>query len=154
MSTAKLIANRLQEVFLDGKWVSGTNFKEQFELVDWHLAIKKEEGFNSIADLAFHVGYYIAGVNEYLDTGELNIRDKYSFDYSPIQSEEEWFSLTRTFCENAEKLIQRVEKMSDEELNQDFAKKEYGSLYRNLDVQIEHAYYHLGQILILKKLRS
>ena len=33
-----------------------------------------------------------------------------------------------------------------------FVDQKYGDYQRNIDLMIEHAYYHLGQILILKKL--
>jgi hypothetical protein len=42
--------------------------------------------------------------------------------------------------------------MDDNLLNQSFVKEEYGSYSRNIEAQIEHSYYHLGQISLLKKL--
>ncbi|TVP54193.1 MAG: DUF1572 domain-containing protein, partial [Mongoliibacter sp.] len=56
------------------------------------------------------------------------------------------------FVNNAEKFIHYVEKMDDDFLSQSFVKEEYGSYLRNIEGQIEHSYYHLGQVVLLKKL--
>jgi hypothetical protein len=42
--------------------------------------------------------------------------------------------------------------MSDEELMQPFIEAKYGNNYINIQAMIEHAYYHLGQIVLIKKL--
>ena len=81
MNSAQLLANRLKEVLTEGKWVIGTNFKAQIEDLDWKEATQKMNGLNTIADLTFHTSYYIAGVANVLERGNLEIRDKYSFEY-------------------------------------------------------------------------
>ncbi len=47
--------------------------------------------------------------------------------------------------------IELVENMTEEKIVSDFSDKDYGSYYRNIDVIIEHTYYHLGQIILIKK---
>ncbi|MDO6674597.1 DinB family protein [Tenacibaculum sp. 1_MG-2023] len=129
----------------------GTNFKEQIIDLDWKQATQKIEDFNTIADLTFHINYYISGVLKVLEGGTLDIRDKFSFDSPPIKSEQNWKELVNKFCSNSEKLISLVEKMTDEKLLSDFVNKKYGTYFRNIDVMIEHTYYHLGQIILIKK---
>jgi hypothetical protein len=90
MKLIKYLANRLNEVLLEGKWVVGTNFREQIFDLDWNDAIKKVDDFNTIADLTFHIHYYIAGVTKVLEGGSLNIKDKFSFDSPTIKSKQEW----------------------------------------------------------------
>ncbi|SEG60835.1 DUF1572 family protein [Sphingobacterium lactis] len=46
----------------------------------------------------------------------------------------------------------RIEQLDQDILTSTFVKKEYGDFERNIDGQIEHAYYHLGQIVLLKKI--
>ncbi|WP_370392054.1 DUF1572 domain-containing protein [uncultured Winogradskyella sp.] len=145
------LANRLKEIFTEGKWVVGTNFKEQIVDLDWKQATQKIENFNTIADLTFHIDYYIAGVANVLKGGTLDIKDKFSFDYPPITSEDDWDNLVTKFCADAEEFIALVEKMPDEKLLSDFVDKQYGTYVRNIDVMIEHTYYHLGQIILIKK---
>jgi hypothetical protein len=59
--------------------------------------------------------------------------------------------LINKFCADSEKFIELVENMSDESLLADFVDKQYGTYYRNIDAMIEHTYYHLGQIILIKK---
>ena len=151
MKLNEYLANRLKEIFTEGKWVLGTNFKEQIIDLDWNQATQKIEGFNTIAALTYHVDYYIAGVAKVLKGGTLDIRDKYSFDAPPIKSDQDWRHLVEKFCLDSEEFIELVEKMSDEKILSDFVDKQYGSYYRNIDAMIEHTYYHLGQIILIKK---
>uniref|UniRef100_UPI004049D874 hypothetical protein n=1 Tax=Flavobacterium sp. TaxID=239 RepID=UPI004049D874 len=82
----------------------------------------------------------------------MSIKDKFSFDVKPIKNQEDWSKLVRDFCLASERFIQLVEKMTNEELMSDFVSEKYGSYYRNIDVMIEHTNYHLGQILLIKKM--
>lgn len=87
-----------------------------------------------------------------LEGGTLDISDKYSFDFPPTKSEEEWKSFLTTFIEDCEKFADIIEKMSDEDLDGDFSENKYGSKRKNINALIEHGYYHLGQIILIKKL--
>ena len=152
MKNSEYFAKRLREVLTDGKWVTGTNFKEQILNTDWKDAVESIDGLNSIAKLTFHIHYYIKGVTKVLQGGPLDISDKYSFDSPPIQSEEDWHDLTYTFCKDSEKFIALMEEMTEDRLLENFVDEKYGNYQRNIDLMIEHIYYHLGQILIIKKL--
>ncbi|WP_067149456.1 DinB family protein [Pseudotamlana agarivorans] len=151
MKLNEYLTNRLKEIFTEGKWVVGTNFKEQIYDLDWNKAIQKVEDFNTIADLTFHLHYYIAGVTKVLEGGTLDIKDKFSFDSPPIKSEQDWRNLVKRFCSDSEKFINLVENMTDEKLKDNFVDEKYGTYYRNIDAMIEHTYYHLGQIILIKK---
>ena len=151
MKLNEYLVNRLKEIFTEGKWVLGTNFKEQIIDLDWKQATQKIDDFNTIADLIFHIDYYIAGVKKVLKGGTLDIRDKYSFDYPPIKSEQDWQNLVSKFCLDADEFIELVENMSEEKILSDFVDKQYGTYCRNIDAMIEHSYYHLGQIILIKK---
>jgi len=151
-STKNDLAQRLREVWLDGKWIANTNFKEQITSTDWKQAIQKFENLNTIASLTFHVNYYIRGLVNVFEGGDLEIRDKYSFDVPEISSQADWQNLVSDFVRYAEKFILLVEQMDDRELQKTFIKEEYGSYLRNIESQIEHGYYHLGQVVLIKKL--
>ncbi len=152
MSASSQTANRLREVILNGTWVANTNFKAQLSDLTWQQAIQKVGDLNTIALLTSHIHYYIAGILNVLEGGTLDIRDKYSFDFPPVQSQEDWERVMGRLWEDTEKFASLVEQMSDEQMEGDFAGKKYGSYQRNVDAMIEHSYYHLGQIVLLKKL--
>ncbi|MGN6163930.1 MAG: hypothetical protein ACTHOF_05245 [Flavisolibacter sp.] len=42
--------------------------------------------------------------------------------------------------------------MADSKLDEIFVDEKYGTYYRNLQGIIEHTHYHLGQIVLIKKL--
>ena len=148
----KELANRLREVLLTGKWIANTNFKEQITSISWVQAIEKIENLNTIALLTFHVNYYLKGLLQVFAGGNLDIKDKFSFDMPEIVSETDWLNLVNEFISNAESFINHVEKMDDNVLTQPFVKEEYGSYLRNIEAQIQHSYYHLGQVSLIKKL--
>lgn len=146
------IANRLREVLLNGKWIANTNFKEQILSVSWEQAIQKIDNLNTIALLTFHINYYLAGLINVLNGGKLEIRDKYSFDLPEIKSEKDWNTLVNDFLNNSEIFASQVEQLDESILEQPFADEKYGSYLRNIEGVIEHCYYHLGQISLLKKI--
>lgn len=152
MTTSEQLANRLREVVLNGTWIANTNFKDQCEHLDWEIATKKIEPLNTISVLAQHVHYYIKGIKIVFTYGNLEIKDHYSFDFPSIESQTEWETFLNKFWNDTEKLAVFIEKLSEEQLNENFVDEKYGSYLRNLEGIIEHSYYHLGQIVLIKKI--
>jgi hypothetical protein len=146
------VANRVREVLLDGRWIANTNYKEQILSIDWEQAIRKVGNLNTIAALIFHINYYLAGLLRVFNGGKLDIKDKYSFDLPAIRSEADWAKLVNDFLSNAEQFANKVEQMADSDLDQTFVDEKYGSYLRNIEAVIEHSYYHLGQISLIKKM--
>lgn len=118
----------------------------------WEQSNQKIGKHNSIAELTFHINYFLGGILNVLEGGDLEIRDKYSFDLAPIESEKDWQNLITDYLSNANHFIDRVEKMEDDIFEKTFVKDIYGTYERNIEGLIEHSYYHLGQISLIKKL--
>ncbi|MDQ0066597.1 DUF1572 domain-containing protein [Chryseobacterium lathyri] len=152
MSSASQLAKRFREVLLDGLWIANTNFKDQLKDVTWKQAVTKIGSLNTIAMLAFHIHYYIAGIVNVLEGGELEIKDKFSFDLPPIESEEQWRDLLNRLWTDSEKFALLIEQIPDNKLDEVFVDEKYGTYRRNIDGMIEHAYYHLGQITLIRKM--
>lgn len=146
------LANRFREVILNGTWIANTNFKDQLEKLDYRIAIAKFQNLNTISDLAQHIHYYIKGVKNVLLGGNLEISDQYSFDFPPIESQQQWENFLENFLKDSEEFSTLIETLPQEKLNEDFVEKKYGTYLRNLDGMIEHCYYHLGQIALIKKI--
>ena len=151
MKKTEQLASRLREVILSGTWVANTNFKDQLEHLDWEIATRKAGSPNTISLLAQHVHYYINGVSNVFKGEGLEIRDKYSFDFPPIESQEQWEAFLTKFWDDTEKLAQSIEQIPVEQLTENFVDEKYGTYERNIEGIIEHCYYHLGQIVLLKK---
>jgi len=149
-----LLSKRIREVLSNGKWIANTNFKDQILSLSWKQAIQKVDDLNSIAMLTFHVNYYMAGILNVLNGGELEIRDKYSFELPEIKSEKDWEIMVSEFMKNAEEFADKIEQLDESILDKPFDEEKYGSYLRNIEGFIEHCYYHLGQISLLKKMVS
>ncbi|NML58141.1 DUF1572 family protein [Chryseobacterium cheonjiense] len=152
MSSTSQLAKRFREVLLDGLWIANTNFKDQLSNVNMEQATAKIGSLNTIAMLTFHIDYYIAGLIHVFEGGNLEIRDQYSFDLPPIENEEQWKSLKNKLWNDAEKFANLLDQMQDSKMNEVFVDEKYGTYLRNIDGMIEHCYYHLGQITLIKKL--
>ena len=152
MENSKQLAGRFREVLLNGKWIANTNFRDQLSGLDWKQATTRIGSLNTIAALAYHINYYIAGILNVFEGGALEIRDKFSFDLPPIRSKEDWDNLLRTIWANAEKFAAHVERMPEEKLEAVFVDEKYGNYRRNIEGVIEHSYYHLGQISLIRKM--
>lgn len=152
MENAKQLSNRIKEVILDGKWIANTNFKDQLLKVSWQQSTTKIGTLNSIAALTFHINYFIAGLIDVLNGGPLEIRDKYSFDMTPIRDQKDWEYLRSSLFKNAEIFADLIDQLPDARLNDAFVNEKYGTYRRNLEGLIEHSYYHLGQITLIRKI--
>lgn len=152
MKRSLVIANRLREVLLNGHWIANTNYKEQLSNVNWEQATQRVHSLNTIAALTFHINYYLSGLLQVFNGGKLEISDKYSFDLPPIHSEADWNKLVNEFLNNSETFASQVENFSDDMLDMPFVDEKYGTYLRNIEGVIEHCYYHLGQISLIKKM--
>lgn len=151
MSSTTQIAKQFREAHLDGIWIA-TNLKAQLSDLSWEQATTKIGSLNTIAALAFHLNYYVDGVLNVFEGGSLDIRDKYSFDAPPMESQEDWDNLRNKMWSDAEKFASLIEQMPDSKLDEGFVDIKYGDYRRNINGMIQHIYYHLGQIVLIKKM--
>lgn len=152
MHLSTQIANQFRDAQLSGKWITPTNLKNEIMDVDWKEATTKIGSLNTIAALAFHINYYVEGLIKVFEGGPLDIRDKYSYDMPSIQSKEDWEKLRNKICADAERFAEYVENLPEEKISAPFIEEKYGNYFRNLTGQIEHTYYHLGQMVLIKKM--
>jgi hypothetical protein len=146
------LANRFREVIRNGTWIANTNYKAQLAGLDWKIAAAKVDGLNTIAVLAQHVHYYIDGINNVFKGGMLDISDKFSFDFASITSQQQWDDFLEKFWDSADIFASHIDQLPDGKLDENFVDQKYGTYRRNIDGMIEHAYYHLGQIVLIKKM--
>ncbi len=151
MNTSARIARHVRQAFFGGNWI-GVNLKRELEELNWEKANTRVGDLNSIAGLVFHLGYYVEGVTRVLEGGPLGIRDRYSFDMPPISSDPEWKFLVERTLADAERFARTIENLPEDKLSETFVDKKYGDYYHNLHGIIEHVFYHLGQIVLIKKL--
>jgi hypothetical protein len=151
MNLTSQIAKHFRDVHFGGNWTS-VNLKETLTGVTWQQATTKIHSLNTIATLVFHINYYVSAVTKVLQGEPLTAHDKYSFDLSPIQSQEDWEKLLNKTFSDAENFALLIEQLPESKLADTFSDEKYGNYYRNLHGIIEHTHYHLGQIVLIKKM--
>jgi len=151
MNIPAQIAKQFRDFNYGGNY-TGVNLKDTLEGLTWAQATQKPASFNTIAALVFHINYYISVEIKVLEGGPLEGSDKLSYNVPPINSQKDWNSLLDKVWKDAERFASLVEQFPENKLDDAFANEKYGTWYRNLAGVIEHCHYHLGQIVLIKKL--
>ena len=151
MSLTEQIAKHFRDVHFGENWTS-VNLKDSLADVTWQQATTTIYSFNTIATLVYHMNYFVSAVLKVLQGEPLNAHDKYSFVHPPILSQEDWEKLLNKTWTDAESFASLVEQLPEPRLWEDFSDKKYGNYYRNIHGIIEHIHYHLGQIVLIKKI--
>ena len=145
------IAKYLREVHFGKNW-TWSSLKENLEDVTWEEATTRVYSLNTIAALLFHINYFEDAILKVLEGGALDAKDEYSFDVPSINSKKDWDKLVAKTIADAEKFAILVEQLPESKLWETFSEEKYGNYFRNIHGVIEHTHYHLGQIIIIKKI--
>jgi hypothetical protein len=145
------IARQAREYFFGKNW-TWVNLQETLADIDREKATRQVNGFNTIATLVYHIGYYFDAQTRVLESRPLDASDKASFHHPPIDSEADWQQLVDKTFDTARRWISLVESFDDQRLSQTFLEDKYGNWFRNLCGAIEHGHYHLGQIVQIRKM--
>jgi hypothetical protein len=151
MNLSQQTAKHFRDVHFGGNWTS-VNLKDTLADISWQQAVTKVQDFNTIAALVYHMNYYVSAVLKVLEGETLNASDKFSFDCPTLQSETDWENLLNKTWADAENFAMLVEQLPQDRFGEIFINEKYGTYYRNIAGITEHIHYHLGQIVIIKKL--
>jgi hypothetical protein len=153
MSLSSQIAKHFRDLYSGGNY-TGVNLKETLADVDWKKAMMKVDSLNTILALVYHINYYVVAVSKVLQGEPLKASDRFSYEHPQIQSEEEWKKFLEQFWKDGENFAVLVELLPGNKFSEPFLDGKYGTYYRNIAGVIEHSHYHLGQIVLIKKLLS
>lgn len=151
MNTPQAIVQQCEELFFSNNW-TGSAFPAVLEGITWQDATCQIKQFNTIAVLVYHIGFYFKIQIRVLEGGPIQGTDKESFLLPKISNEEDWNTLKTDLFETIRKFIKLLKEFPESELHKDFSDGRFGSNFRNFIGVIEHSHYHLGQIVLLKKL--
>jgi hypothetical protein len=151
MSVSKQLAKHLRDVHFGGNW-STVDLKTVLSDVTFEQAQAKVYDLNSIFAITFHMDYYLDVLIKVLEKNVLDGKDELSWISEPSKTQEEWESFQQAMWQKAEKAASLIEGFPDEQLTRNFIDPKYGTNYRNIAGVVEHIHYHLGQIVIIKKL--
>ncbi len=146
-----LIAKHLRDFYAGTNWAT-SGLLPVLKDVDVAMANASVKGCNTIAALSYHINYYVAAVAKVLEGKALVAKDADSFNHPVYLTEADWQAFIQQAEQDAKRFAEALEKLPDDILTQAFTDDKYGNYFRNLHGIIEHCHYHLGQIVILKKI--
>ena len=151
MTLTGQIAKHFRAVHFGGNWTC-SNLKDNLADVNWQQATTRVYSFNTIAALVYHINFFVDAVLKVLRGGSLDAKDKYSFDCPTIRGQEDWEKLLDKTWADAKDFANLIEQLPEATLWEVFSEEKYGHYYTNLHGIIEHIHYHLGQIVVIKKI--
>ena len=151
MNLPQQVATHFRTFYIGGNWTD-VNLKDSLEGVTWQQATTSIFSCNTMAVLIYHMNYYVRIVTKVLEGHPLDGHDKDSFNAPPVQSAEDWEQLKNSVFTEAETFAKLIEQLPVDKFDEIFQSEKYGNYYRNMHGIIEHNHYHLGQIVLLKKI--
>lgn len=151
MNLPQQVAKHFREVYFGNNWTD-VNLKDSLAGVDWELATTQIYSCNTIATLLFHMNYYVSRVLPVFKGQPLDAHDNNAFEHPPVKNQEDWENLQKKVFADAEAFAGEVEKLPESKFGEIFVSEKYGNYYRNIHGIVEHNHYHLGQIVLLKKI--
>jgi uncharacterized damage-inducible protein DinB len=153
MKIVNAIARQLLEVHFGENWTEVWIRKTLEDVSPDEARQHTAASANTIASLLYHIAFYNKVILARLQGVEPFIGAANGFDGPVPQDQADWESLKADNLESAERLAEAIRKIPDEVLEEPMLKDGASSSYfRQLHGVIEHAHYHLGQIVILKNL--
>jgi uncharacterized damage-inducible protein DinB len=153
MSVSEAIAQHLLDIHFGENWTDSWITKN-LEDVSRKEALQVTAGsVNTVASLLYHITFYNKVIEQRLKGTDPYINESNGFDMPVIHSDEDWEALKADNLQTAKDLAALIKDIPDTRLQQPVLKLPGSeSYYRQLHGVIEHAYYHLGQIVILKNI--
>ena len=150
---ARNIAKHLREFYFGKNWTA-SSLKDHIQDVSCDMAQTRFQSFHTIAELVYHIHYYSVVAGPVLEGNELDADDAVSFNAPTFQGQQEWEGYLAQIYQEAEQFASLIEAIPDAQFDDQFFDKKWGSTYRNIQGIVEHGHYHLGQIVMLKKILS
>jgi uncharacterized damage-inducible protein DinB len=151
MKATELIAQHIIEAFEGGNWTE-VNFKDALRDISYRDAtMVTKASCNTIAALIHHVAFYNDVIRKKLEGITTIAYDHDSFKVPLVKNENDWMNLKDRCFQSVHDLAATVIKLPDEMLTAPIDNGN-GTYYKTLHGLIEHLYYHLGQIVFLKRL--
>lgn len=149
MKISTLVAKHIAEV-VRGNWTD-IYLNDVIADITYQEAVMLPAGVsNSVAMLLYHLSFYNNIVMERLNGNNPAINEENGFDIA-VNDEEGWLLLKAACLVSFKKLAACVAALPDERLWEPVPSGN-DSFYKTLHGIAEHAHYHLGQIVLLKKI--
>lgn len=151
MNIQTQIAQHLLQVTEGDNWTD-VNIADTIKDISVEEATHRTEASpNTIASLIHHLSYWNRIIIQRINGIKPNIPESNGFDMPALKTDQDWGNLKKDHFASVHELADAILKVDEARLEQPIL-PDYSSVYKNLQGTVEHIHYHLGQIVILKKL--
>lgn len=152
MSLTNLIAEHILQVYAGNNWTD-VSIAETIAGISFQQAQQHTAGSpNTIASLLHHLCYWNGIMLQRMQGETPVIPEENGYNVPFLNNEAEWNALKNKVHQSFITLAEATKKFPEEMLAGNYAPSIPSTYYRNFHGIIEHAHYHLGQIVILKNL--
>ncbi|MEP6684199.1 MAG: DinB family protein [Parafilimonas sp.] len=151
MKITHFIAQHIQEVYEGNNWTD-VSIISTIKSITWQQAQQKTAASpNTIASLMHHLYYWNGVIMQRLKGSNPSIPEINGYNVSEFKNENDWQKLKERTHESFIQLASLIKHFPEEKLEETYAEGK-SSYYKNFQGIVEHAHYHLGQIVILKNI--
>lgn len=151
MSPTERIAKALLDIFYGENWTDVT-IQQTLRDISFEMAQEKVPFTkNTISKILFHLKYSNEIVSQRADKIPAEYKnEEEGFEAPFLESDEQWQNLITETYKSAEILNAKIKNFDEAKLNDPIIPG-FSSAYRNFQGIVEHAHYHLGQMMMIKK---
>ena len=150
MNITALIAQHVIDVHEGNNWTEVNIVNTLKDVTVQEATTLTKASPNTIASLLHHISFWNRVMVKRTQGIAVAVNEANGYDVPPL-TEETWLALKEDNLRSAQELADAV-KAFDESKLMDPIIPNYSSAYKNLQGAVEHIHYHLGQVVILKKL--
>jgi uncharacterized damage-inducible protein DinB len=151
MNILSLIAQHVIDVTEGGNWTD-VNIADTIRDISVEEANRRTPASpNTIASLLYHLSYWNRVMMQRMKGVKVAVPESNGFDVPELRTDHDWGNLKNDLFDSSRQLAEAIRAFDETKL-MDPILPEYSSVYKNLQGTVEHLHYHLGQIVILKKL--
>lgn len=151
MNILTQISTHLLDAIEGENWTDVNMMDSLSDVTVREATLKTKASPNTIASLVNHLIYWNRVMIQRINGIRVNIPDINGSDVPNLASEEDWTNLKHELVASAHELSGAIKKVDEGRLSEPIL-PEHSSTYKSLHGIVEHLHYHLGQIVILKKL--
>jgi uncharacterized damage-inducible protein DinB len=151
MNILTQISTHLLDVVEGENWTDVNITDTLKDITVQEATLKTKASPNTIASLVNHLIYWNRVMIQRINGIMVNIPDINGFDVPDLTSEQDWTNLKNELVASAHELSDAIKKVNESRLPEPIL-PDHSLTYKSLHGIVEHLHYHLGQIVILKKL--
>ena len=151
MTQAESFADQIEKSITGPAWYGLSLVEAVSDINAKEALFRLDESSHSIWQQVWHLNNWIGVFHNRPNGKEMAwLPEKEDWPSTKILNEQEWKKTRDTVIASHKRFVEQVRKLSDSELNQQVPGKDYSFAFM-LQGIAQHAAYHVGQIVLVKK---